>query len=215
MQSTEHTDKLAFPTDYGLGQVQEGADRLHRRTVSYCRSNSSKARLAHYPLSVHVSQAHRARARRTPRHGCRAQGHPYLSQQAALHAHRRQSGGRHPGQDVLDWSPFVTGRGALPHLAVEKGPDPGLKCLAILGLAFPDDQHQPAQIVKRTEVRCVAVPVPLDFPSPVCRARLRNMRQPAVVAVPEAAVDEDDLAAAPETRGPASPASPVRCNLNL
>ena len=62
----------------------------------------------------------------------------------------------------------------------------------VLQFALPDRLHPPAGCLQRCAVADVPLPIPADLGQPVVAVDLRNARAAgAVVAVPEAAVDED------------------------
>ena len=60
-------------------------------------------------------------------------------------------------------------------------------------MAFPDGEDAPAEAGEGAAVTLVAGGVALDFGEPVVAARGGDAAGPAMVHVPEAAVDEDDF----------------------
>ena len=66
------------------------------------------------------------------------------------------------------------------------------------GLAFPDGEDAPAEAAEGAEMVAVAGGVLVDFGEPVIAAGGGNAASAAGMAVPEAAVDKDDLAVAGE-----------------
>ena len=63
-------------------------------------------------------------------------------------------------------------------------------------LAFPNNQHPPPQSSKLTTNPTIASDIPRKLGGPAIHARSRHgTPRLAMMAVPEAAVDEDDLAA--------------------
>src|SRR5438309_776803 len=84
-------------------------------------------------------------------------------------------------------------------LRIEKPPYGSFKLFRVLQLAFPDRQHFPAFLGEKFLVARVALLVGLKLRLPEIEPGFRHARERALlVAVPEAAMHENDLAAATE-----------------
>jgi len=80
----------------------------------------------------------------------------------------------------------------LPAAVAHESSNPRREIVRIRYLALPDRQNRPPHRTKPGDTVSVAAAVPADLRQPVILVRLRFPRaSPAVVAVPETAVDED------------------------
>src|SRR5579863_9305509 len=84
-------------------------------------------------------------------------------------------------------------------LRIEKSPYSPLQPDRILHLALPHGQHLPSPLRECFIVLFVALPVPFQLRLPKVEARFGKARQRAIgVAMPEAAMNEDNLSPQPE-----------------
>src|SRR5215472_3028894 len=84
---------------------------------------------------------------------------------------------------------------ALRSKLVEKASQRRLKRIRGPSLAFPHDERGPSCCLERLEITRISCLIPLELRPPIFRPGLRHLRaEPAVMLMPETAMDEDDLA---------------------